>query len=72
MWETFDVNLILCFFFIKNMKAFSVLAISFLKLCANWVHVSLRIVNSSSLFSLNVFVCCYKNLLLKKSEIKQP
>jgi len=44
--------------------------ISFLKLCVNWVHVSLGIANNSSFVSLNVHVRYFRNLLLEKSEVK--
>ncbi len=59
-------------FSLKTWKHFCTSSISFLKLCANWVHVSLGIENSSSFVSLNEHVCCFKNLLLKKSEAGQP
>jgi hypothetical protein len=56
---------------LKTWKHFFTSTISFLKLCANWVHVSLGIVNSYSFVSLNVLVYCFRNLL-EKSEVEQP
>jgi hypothetical protein len=54
------------FLSLKAWKHFCLSSISFLKLCANWVHVNLRIVNRFSFVSLTVHVCCFKNLLLEK------
>jgi hypothetical protein len=58
-------------FSLKAWKDFCTSTISFLKLYANWVHVNLRIVNSSSFFRLNVLVYYFKNLLLEKAEVEQ-
>jgi hypothetical protein len=44
----------------------------FFKLYANWVHVSLGIVNNFNFFSLNVLVYYFKNLLLEKAEVEEP
>jgi hypothetical protein len=60
------------FLSLKTWKHFCTLAISFLKLCANWVHVSLGIVNSYSFVSLNIHVYCFRNMLLEKLEVEQP
>jgi hypothetical protein len=55
------------FFHWKHESCISI--IFFLKLCANWIHVSLGIVNNSSFVSLNEHVCYFKNLLLEKLKV---
>ncbi len=70
--KLFYVNLISCLFSLKTWKHFCISTISFLKLCANWVHVSLGFVNNFSFVNLNVHVCCFRNLLLEILEVEQP
>jgi len=55
------------FVFFFHLKDESILFsdIFFLKLCANLIHGSIKIIDIMNFFSSSVHVCCFRNLLLE-------